>query len=265
MKYTIHFTAITTFVLIYNLDLIYCKRIRCHNVGIDNCFDNFFGIGKRPDATRLATTGPGLDQFCGGFNKTVECIYGHLKRCGTPLHRELFDLVTEQMQIRFRAFICDDGPQRQTYLKHGQCIHDNVIGVDNAIPCLNNYLLAFDHLATSDTDDWFSTLCCAHKRKELCTDRLALDHCGSEARQYFEIFFDQIHFGFFEMVCGSDQHIDPQSERCHKALPNADQKPTGLKSDSAISRMLYRFFPFNYVPINRRNKFQSTINQTLNA
>ena len=187
-------------------------------------------------------------------------MYDHIKRCGTPLHRELFDLVTGQMQTRFRAFICEEGPKRQAYVAHGQCIYDNVIGVDDAIPCLNNYLLAFEHLAGEDKPDWQSTLCCAHKRKELCTDALALEHCGTEAREYFEIFFDQIHFGFFEMVCSNGDQLDPNSEQCRKALPNADQKPKGLKSKSYISKMLYRFFPFNYVPTAKRGKYYSQIN-----
>ncbi|CAG2174808.1 unnamed protein product [Oppiella nova] len=168
------------------------------------------------------------------------------------------------MQKRFRAFICQDGLERQTYVSHGQCIYENVIGVDAAIPCLNNYLLAFEHLATDGVHDWRSTLCCAHRRKELCTDALALDNCGPEARQKFEVFFDQIHFGFFEMVCSFGEELDPKSDQCVKAFPNADQEPRGLKSKSYISKMLYRFFPFNYVPMDKRHKYQSKLNQTLN-
>ena len=134
-----------------------------------------------------------------------------------------------------------------------------MIGHDEAIPCLNNYLLAFEHLATDGEHDWVATLCCAHKRKEICTDTLALDHCGQEASKYYEIFFDQIHFGFFELFCGDGDDLDPESEVCEKALPNAGQKPKGLKSKSYISKMLYRFFPFNYVPIAKRHKFWSKI------
>ncbi len=133
-----------------------------------------------------------------------------------------------------------------------------MIGVDDAIPCLNNYLLAFEHLVSEGEHEWRSTLCCAHKRKELCTDALALDHCGPEAREYFEIFFDKIHFGFFEIVCANTQ-FDPESDQCKKALPNAGQKPKALKSKSYISKMLYNFFPFNYVPIARRTKKYSKI------
>jgi len=148
------------------------------------------------------------------------------------------------------------------YLKHGQCIYDNVIGVDDAIPCLNNYLLAFEHLASDGEHEWRSTICCAHKRKELCTDALAIDHCGSEAREYFEIFFDKIHFGFFDIVCANTD-FKPDSEQCEKALPNAGQKPKGLKSKSYISKMLFNYFPFNYVPIAKRSKYQSKIDWNL--
>ena len=132
--------------------------------------------------------------------------------------------------------------------------------MDDAIPCLNNYLLAFEHLATGEGDgDWQSTLCCAHKRKELCTDALALGNCGEEARKWFEVFFDQIHFGFFELVCSNGNETDVNSDVCRKALPNADLKPKGLKSKSYISKMLYKMFPFNYVPLAKRSKFQTKI------
>lgn len=228
------------------------KKLRCHNRGIDNCFKHFFAIGKRPDATELATTAVGLDQFCVAFNTTLDCIYGHFKRCGSPIHRELFDLATNDLQYRFREFVCDDGPLRQTYLKHGQCIHENVIGVDDAIPCLNNYLLAFEHLATPGEHRWHRTLCCAHIRKERCTDKLALTHCGDEAENSFRVFFDKMHFGFFSAVCPADTPYDPDSDLCREAFPNADHKPKANKSKSYVAKMLYNFFPFNYVPVAQR-------------
>lgn len=40
------------------------KRIKCHGIEMHKCFEPFFGLGKRPDATRIATTEAGFERMC---------------------------------------------------------------------------------------------------------------------------------------------------------------------------------------------------------
>lgn len=132
------------------------------------------------------------------------------------------------------------------------------MGVDEAIPCLNNYLLAFEHLATDEPHDFIATICCAHMRKEKCTDQLARQHCGLETEKIFREFFNKIHFGFFSIFCWNRKDFQVDSELCKIEFPNAGTKPKTPKSKSSIAKMLYKNFPFNYIKLSKRKKSMSS-------
>lgn len=160
------------------------------------------------------------------------------------------------------------------FFVHSECIRDHVFATDGAIPCLNNYLLAFEHVQEASSVpgggnfsllDWARTVCCAHQMKRTCTNKLALDNCGSEAAEAFDIFFEQIHFGFFTMLCRPLTGLEPGSAACTRALPNRGQQPKGLRSTSAVSKMLVSYFPFNYVTEAKRSQIQARYRKRLQA
>lgn len=150
------------------------------------------------------------------------------------------------------------------FFAHVSCIREHVFAVDEAIPCLNNYLLAFEHIQEVNTvkeghvnynysvTDWIRTVCCAHQTKRDCTKELAQRHCGNEAARAFDIFFEQMHFGFFATICRRTE-LDPNSVQCVQALPTRGQQPKGLRSHSAVSKLLVSYFPFNYVTQSQRD------------
>lgn len=159
------------------------------------------------------------------------------------------------------------------FFVHSECIRDHVFATDGAIPCLNNYLLAFEHVQEASSIpggnfsllDWARSVCCAHQTKRSCTNKLALDNCGSEAAEAFDIFFEQIHFGFFTMLCRPLTGLEPGSLECARALPNRGQQPKGLRSSSAVSKMLVSYFPFNYVTEAKRSQIQARYRKRLQA
>lgn len=147
------------------------------------------------------------------------------------------------------------------------------------MPCLNNYLLAFEHIERtlttliSTTNDnkgaklnstsnehnnimtWRSIICCAHEKKRECTRTLSAQYCGPKSPEPFDRFFEQIHFGFFEILCTIGPIMKPSSTECNdQTMPNWNQAPKGLQSHSAVSRLLVTYFPFNYVSLEKRNQ-----------
>lgn len=155
-----------------------------------------------------------------------------------------------QSMIMFNLFYL--APNLLAFFKHNRCIYDNVIGAKDNIACNNNYLLGFDEIArtisATNTNDWFAAFCCAHNRKEVCSDKLVREKCGTEAEEAFRIYYDHIHFGAFSFC--SFELFDPDSEKCTNTLPPKDAKPRGAKSVSKISRFLYKYYPFNYKEVN---------------
>lgn len=198
------------------------------------------------------------------------------------------------MQAHFRDYICDHGNIRRQgnqfntasrvrpnrfncqlpaeYFKHAQCYREHVFAQDEAMPCLNNYLLGFEQIErtlsgggkTQTEGDksgetsfmtWRNIVCCSHERKRECTRQLASKHCGKSAPEPFDSFFEQIHFGFFEILCNIGPIMKPDSQQCNTSpMPDWQAEPEGLQSHSAVSRLLVSYFPFNYVSLDKRNQ-----------
>ncbi|KAH9402006.1 hypothetical protein TYRP_016577 [Tyrophagus putrescentiae] len=255
---------------------------------------NFFSFGRKPDVAPFVVSVGGFKQICRSFNESLSCIRTHLKRCGSPLHPILFDLFTGEMQYLFNQFMCTENKQRKVFFEHGLCLRENVFATDRAIPCLNNYLLAFEHVqeagsrlpmvlddhpnssspsspsnssasASFSPTDWIRSICCAHQLKRQCTDKLARESCGPEAATAFDLFFEQIHFGFFTILCRPATAYDPESASCRAALPNRGQKPKGLRSGSAVSQLLVSYFPFNYVTVAKRKQIFDVYSRRLES
>lgn len=51
--------------------------------------------------------------FRSSFNKTMDCIDKQLRKCGNPLHKELWLMFTLTLQDYFRQDICFDTPFRK--------------------------------------------------------------------------------------------------------------------------------------------------------
>lgn len=84
-----------------------------------------------------------------------------------------------------------------------------MFAVDDAINCLNNYLLAFEHVQTWTNGKLNSIKNNKHLIANwLCssnqTNDLARRYCGIEAADAFNTFFEQIDFGFFTMFIPID-------------------------------------------------------------
>lgn len=45
----------------------------------------------------------------------LKCVKGYLKKCGTPLQREVYELSIEYFSQTLRKF-CDKGPERESTL-----------------------------------------------------------------------------------------------------------------------------------------------------
>jgi hypothetical protein len=109
----------------------------CHLKEVDSCLDKIQALTKGPNPTAIITTSEGLDKICGYLtnlsfiiinitsfsivfyseyrtvNEVVKCIKSFIRKCGTPLQRELFDFGTEYFVQTIKQF-CDVGTLRES-------------------------------------------------------------------------------------------------------------------------------------------------------
>jgi len=219
------------------------KGDQCHMKEIDTCLDKVQALSKGKDPTAIITTNEGIDKLCSTFDEVMKCFKGYMKKCGTPLQRELFEFGTEYFIQTTKQF-CDPGPLRETFLKHSPCIHSKVLtSNDYKSTCNNNYLAAVDRVNQTDPDRTLDMVCCAHNTWEDCTEDLVSKECGPEPVTSMKAFVEKALGGINAMVCPRNI-FPPDSQTCKKALPPPGTKAKGKRSDNPISKYISSYFGF---------------------
>ncbi|CAG2100908.1 unnamed protein product, partial [Medioppia subpectinata] len=216
----------------------------CHLKEVDSCLDKLEAMTKGPNPTAIITTPEGIDKICGTVNEVNKCIKAFIKRCGTPLQREVFDFVSEHFQQKIKQF-CDSGPIRENFLKNSVCIHDKVLSTSqHKSNCNNNYLSSLEFaINRTEIDDRIDTLCCGHNTWEDCTDSMIGHSCGSEGQKNFKNLIDKAFGGITTMICPRN-FFPPTGNICKKSLPPRGFKAKGRLSDNPISKYVTSYFSF---------------------
>jgi len=193
----------------------------CHLKEIDSCIDKIQLLTKGTNPTSIITTSEGLDKICGTFNDVIKCVKSFIRKCGTPLQRELFDFGAEYFVQTVKQF-CDIGPSRQKFLEYSPCIHNNVLcSQQYKSNCNNNYLAALEYsMNRTEVDERIDTLCCGHNSWEDCSDVLISQSCGSEAQHSFNMFIQKVFGGLTTMICPRNV-FPPTANICKKSFTSA--------------------------------------------
>ncbi|XP_054164088.1 uncharacterized protein LOC128961798 [Oppia nitens] len=216
----------------------------CHLKDIDSCLEKIQVITKGPNPTIIITTTEGLDKICGTVDEVIKCIKSFIKRCGTPLQREVFDFVGQHFSQTIKQY-CNSGPIRENFLKHSVCIHNKVLATsEHKSNCNNNYLSALD-FATNRTeiDEKIDTLCCGHNSWEDCTDNMIGQSCGADSEKNFKMFIDKAFGGITTMICPRN-FFPPTGVICKKSLPPRGTRAKGKADDNAITKYIASYFSF---------------------
>jgi len=225
------------------------NREQCHGKEIDKCLEKMQQLTKGPNPSRIIKTDEGVKKICQTTDQTTKCFKGYMKRCGTPLQRELFDFAIEYFVKTVEQFCSGDNELKKTFLKHSPCINDKVLeSAEYTSTCIGSYLAGIDRVANVTTlDDRLDTLCCSHTQWEECAHAQITAKCGDESRDAFITFTEKAFGGLSSTICPK-KIFEPKSKLCKKALPPAGTKPKGKSSDNPISRYLSAYFAFLFQP-----------------
>ncbi|KAI2811512.1 hypothetical protein RDWZM_003707 [Blomia tropicalis] len=216
----------------------------CHLKEIDSCLDKIQTLAKGPNPSSIITTSEGLDKLCTTVNDILKCAKGYMKKCGTPLQREIYDLSIEYFARTLRKF-CDEGPEREIFLKSSPCIHDKVLSTTAyKSNCNNNYIAALDFVANrTNVDERIDSLCCGVHEVRQCTSSMITEKCGVESSERFSSFLEKTFGGFASVMCPRNI-FPPTGKVCKQALPPRGTKPRGKISDNFIGKYLNTYLSF---------------------
>jgi len=225
------------------------RRDQCHLREMESCLEKMQSLGKGPDPTGLIATAAGLEKICKTIKEDViKCVKGFVKKCGTPLHREVSDLLVDQVLLRVKKF-CDDPKEKSTFLKHSPCMHEKVFSTNEyKSTCNNNFLATIDGVEakTSNADGAHETLCCGFNTWEECTTGLIKKSCGDAGEKSITQFLGKSFGTLTGMFCPKDLFV-PSSDACKKLKVAAGAKASGKVGENAITKYVTSLFSFLFI------------------
>jgi len=227
------------------------KKDQCHLREAENCLNKMQALGKGKDPTSLIATSQGLDKICNTIrDETLKCVKAYSKKCGTPLHREMLDLVLDQILSRLNKFCAKDNPDRISFLKESPCIHKKVLSTEEYKKgCNNNFLASVDQIddtVTGHGDETHGRMCCGYTTWHECSDNMVEDKCGKEAIKQYSNFLNGVFGTLTNMACPKDL-FPVESAQCKKYRPAPGTKAKGTVGDNALTKYITSMFSFLFI------------------
>lgn len=213
---------------------------QCHGKEVDKCYEQLQSYGKADRPAEILKTKEGLEKLCKSFSTVVECQKGYIKKCATPLQKELFDFFLESFTKTVEEF-CGNADNKQKFLVHSPCLVDKVFETaDYRNNCVDRFLAAVDYLNSTSRvtqDDRYDTACCGFTQWQKCSKDRVSAACGKEAYDAFEQYILNTFGGFNGQICPDDVFA-VTSQTCQKALPPAGAKSKGKLSDNPLTQYM---------------------------
>ncbi|XP_054165815.1 uncharacterized protein LOC128963336 [Oppia nitens] len=224
------------------------KSDLCHQKEAEKCMNKMVDMGKGKDPTAVIASEAGLNRVCKTIrDDTLKCLKNYFKKCGTPLHREISDLIIDQVDFRINRF-CGDKDKKSTFLTQSPCFHQKVFSTnEHKSDCNNKFLQRVNQIETSkvNVDEIHSTLCCGYNIWDNCTTTMVSDKCGSKGQQVFKSFLND-NFGVLtNMMCPLD--LFPTDGSVCSKVKSRTGKGKAKLGDNAISKYILSLFSFLFV------------------
>jgi len=219
------------------------KSGNCHLKAIDVCLDKVEAVTNNRSSAALIKTPEGISKLCKVMNDNIDCNKSFMKRCSTPLHKELYDFFVDGI-VKSMAQFCQPGPIQKSFLQHSPCIHDKVLQKnDYKTKCVDNYLATLDKTSSlSNIDDRLETTCCAYNRWEECSYALVLKECGPDAKKSMQFFISKAAGDTANTLC-SDAAFNFKSQKCRKLYAPQGTKPR-KNTNNPISKYITSYLSF---------------------
>jgi len=220
------------------------KGQNCHLKQIDDCLDKMKKLTNTTEPSNIIATKEGIDEICSTFDGVFTCIKAYIKKCSTPLHKELFDFATESITKQIDKF-CTDEVTKKKLLEHTPCINEKVLKT-NAYNnrCRNDFIAAAEKTQNEDIlDDKLDIFCCGFNKWDECTNNMIAKECGASAVSNMRNFLTKAVGGITTMVCPK-KLFNHKAQNCLAVLPKPGTKPNWKFLDNPVGKYFSSYFAF---------------------
>ncbi|KAH9415226.1 hypothetical protein DERP_006318 [Dermatophagoides pteronyssinus] len=227
------------------------KKDPCHLKEIDVCIGKVQALGKRKEPSALIASNEGLNTICKAIKEDLtKCVKNFIKKCGTPLHKEVSDLIVDQIDNSISRFCDPNNPQRQKFLKESPCIHKKVFNTQiYKQTCNNNFLATVDKIDAEEhleADRTHTTICCGYNKWDECSKKLITKECGNDAVDVYGDFVGEAFGTLTKMICPA-KFFASKKNNCKDVLPKDDVIAKGKLGDNALTKYVVSLFSFLFI------------------
>lgn len=234
----------------------------CHLRELDLCAATLVVFTQNPSG--LALTNSDLDKQCVNLREADNCINNFIKRCTTPLQRQMVTFIGEGSEDLLNDF-CKSGTElRKAYLKHANCL--NGAQKTHQKSCIKDLQASFETLTSIDNDNWQKRLpvgCCTYRRFEQCIGGQVEKKCGKEAVNFISLVLKRAFSRMPDMIC---KNYKPDGNECKAILPAPGTVPKGkhnsCNTEFSMQKAQYSPFTISQGP-NRPRSFRDFSQLTL--
>lgn len=236
----------------------------CHMRQVDACFYSIVSLTSQ--VANVITTESGVNQFCSTVSSSVSCLKTYLRRCSTPLQREMFNFFSDQFTSRVDEF-CNSTNLKSQLLTHSPCIQSSVFNNQQyKATCVNDLLAAFDkgrQLVTGQrsindvltsisslndrifaSDALLDVSCCGFNRFTRCFQQRVDNSCGKDAVTAIDMFTSRTFGVAMDKICPA-KLFDVTGEKCRSILPTEGSKADlGTLNDNPFGKYVMQYLGF---------------------
>ncbi|XP_074604629.1 uncharacterized protein LOC141857941 [Brevipalpus obovatus] len=215
----------------------------CNLKSIEKCFNTIDEKKKDPNRHLVLKTADGLDEICRDSQDVISCMKKHIEQCGTPLHYEFLDFLTEYL-VRSLDLTCKPGSIRNDFLANSVCIATKVLDTtDYKTECSRPYQALVSALKPEeDTENRWGSACCAFSKYKDCADKKTEQVCGVKAKEAFQKFRDDGIGNLLSVMCPVHSY-DFKTESCKKRMAKYKGK-TEINEEHPLIKYMLAYMRF---------------------
>ncbi|KPM10076.1 hypothetical protein QR98_0086240 [Sarcoptes scabiei] len=210
---------------------------KCHLIAIEQCFDKLHQLkDPKNDPSILLTTFDVVKEDFAG------CIGDFIKKCGTPLHKELSKTISDAILDHLNA-ICDSDSKlrngtllRFQIVEKSSCIHKRILSNSTYQKECNNPLfttIAWGEMKAHSKNRQISPIdyvldagCCGFRHWEQCTMDKVRKECDQRSAKILQTVISKLFGGIDDFICNAELFSE-KSKIC-LAMPSLEEQSSRI-------------------------------------
>lgn len=215
--------VVVSVLAVFPIPMVYSTE--CHLRELDLCLTSAASIKAVP------VNDDEIDKYCNLIKEAIECLSAYVKKCATPMQKEVIAFFTGRGFIEQGEKFCTKGDElRNNYLEQAPCLAKAQI---DGKRCMNDCQVAFEKFEEVPFQNKITFVCCVYARYKKCSHDIIEATCGVKAVESSNTMIRLLSSNLIPIVC----HGFDSNPSCASLLPPAGTSPKN-NGKSVVSKLI---------------------------